>query len=84
MAFEPGWGKNTLTIWTCTTYGDQMPLETVVGRSFEEVAEPCRQSLREMDWLEQDGPPPIETAEQIADAWGETFDGFCVIRSHEI
>jgi len=71
--------KNTLTVWTCTTYGDQMPLETVVGRDFEEIAEPCRISLRQMEC-----DSPIETAEQINVAWGETFDGFCVIASHEI
>lgn len=71
--------KNTLTIWTCTTYGDAMPLETTVGREFEAVAEPCRESLRQMEW-----GGAIDTAEQIADAWGETFDGFCVIARHEI
>jgi len=72
-----------VTVWTCVTYGDGMDLEVVAGRSFEELAEPCRIALREMEWDERHGSP-LETAEQIADAWGETFDGICLIQSHEI
>lgn len=64
--------------WTCTTDGDGMPLEVVTARTFEEAAEPCRIALQEMDWEERHGWP-LDTAEEIADAWRETFRGQCVI-----
>jgi hypothetical protein len=60
-----------------------MDLEVVLGSSFEEVAEPCRASLREMEWEARHGSP-LDTAEQIAEAWGETFDGICLIQKHEV
>lgn len=70
-------------IWTCTTDGDGMPIETVAGASFESLAGPCRIALREMDWDKRHGTP-LDSAEQINDAWQETFDGVCIIESHEI
>lgn len=76
-------GKNTITIWTCATSGDGMDLEVIAGRSFEEVAAPCRAALHEMDWDTRHGTP-IDTPEQLADAWRETFDGICLIQSHEV
>lgn len=68
-----------LTVWTCTTEGDDMPLETTVHATFEEAAEPCREALRQMEWLD-----PLDTAAQIGDAWAEVFDGACIIREARV
>ena len=72
-----------LVIWSCATYGDAMEIAVELGRTFEEVAEPCREALRQMDWEGRHGSP-IETAEQISEAWGEVFDGLCALTRHEV
>ena len=68
-----------MSIWTCTTDGDDMPIETAVDTSYEAVAEPCRIALREMEW---DGE--MTTAEEIREAWAQVFGGYCVIEMHTL
>ncbi len=70
-----------VTVWTCTTDGDNMPMDTTVGRSFEDVAEACRQTLALESRVEG---MPLDTAEQISDAWQKAFDGACIIESHTL
>ena len=72
-----------MKIWTCTTDGDDMPIETTVHATFESAAEPCRVALREMEWESRHGDQ-IETADQIAAAWDETFGGHCIIVEHDL
>lgn len=72
-----------MKIWTCMTEGDDMPPQVSVHRTFEEAAEPCRISLREMEWDSRFGSP-INTADEIAAAWDLVFEGRCIIQEHEL
>lgn len=72
-----------VTVWTCTTEGDNCPLTTTVHATEAEAQERVRDDLRadcKPSKLEHLNAMP---AADLPGAWQDKNDGACIIESHE-
>jgi hypothetical protein len=74
----------TQTVWTVTTDGDNMPTETNVFLTEAEAFEHVRDGLMDACKPTQLASLKAMPTEQLSGAWEETYDGFCIVQSHDL
>ncbi|TAI67594.1 hypothetical protein [Bradyrhizobium sp. Leo170] len=75
-----------ITIWTCTTEGDNCGTETTVHATQSEAVDYVRASLRDLLKRKPERLAEIEaaTADNIAELWEDVADGPCIIEAHPV
>ncbi|MCW2195059.1 hypothetical protein AB7M45_007832 [Bradyrhizobium elkanii] len=77
---------STITIWTCTTEGDNCGTETTVHATEAAAVDYVRGSLRDILKRNPERLAAIEaaTAENIAELWEDSVDGPCIIEEQAV
>lgn len=70
-------------VWTLTTDGDNMAIETSVFPSQDAALGAACEVLRMSGKAMPDNLDTM-TADEVSDLWGEIFDGACIIERHDI
>ncbi|MGR4927302.1 hypothetical protein ACIPUD_10895 [Bradyrhizobium sp. CAR08] len=75
----------TRKVWTLTTDGDNMGIGTEAFATEAEALAAARDVLR-TGYKSKPMPDNLDTldAEAISDLWAESFDGACIIESHDL
>jgi hypothetical protein len=73
-----------VTVWTCTTEGDNCPLTTTAHASQAEAFERVRDDLRADCPGHQVASLNGMSASDMPDEWERKYDGACIIESHEV
>ncbi|MGY3482256.1 hypothetical protein ACVW1C_000139 [Bradyrhizobium sp. USDA 4011] len=77
---------STITIWTCTTEGDNCGTETTVHATQSEAVEYVRTSLRDILKRTPERLAAVEaaTADNISELWEAAVDGPCIIEEQTV
>lgn len=77
---------STITIWTCTTEGDNCGTETTVHATEAAAVDYVRASLRDIlkRWPERLAAVETATADNISELWEHSVDGPCIIEEQSV